>query len=121
MFIQNCVIRKNTKDLRDTLVTLGYTLASFVHTDYCMNLYCECTGNVYGTVINEVDFIDCHDNEDLFLAIASLRNDTDEHQWFIMKNKWYLSAVVDFRSCFPMKRRYGYKASPKELIKHFES
>jgi hypothetical protein len=28
-------------------------------------------------------FIDCGTNEELFLAIAALRDDTDENQWFI--------------------------------------
>lgn len=29
-------------------------------------------------------FVDCGTNEDLFLAIAALRDDSDIHQWFIL-------------------------------------
>ena len=30
------------------------------------------------------DSINCDDNEDLFLAIAALRDDSDKYQWFVL-------------------------------------
>ncbi len=34
--------------------------------------------------------VDCGTNEDLFLAIAALRDDTDKYQWFTDGDKWIL-------------------------------
>ena len=39
-------------------------------------------GNIKGAIKNK-GVIDCGDNEELFLALAALRNDTDINQWFI--------------------------------------
>ena len=36
------------------------------------------------------DDIDCGDNEDLFLAVAALRDDTDYMQWFKIPNTKYV-------------------------------
>lgn len=70
----------------------------------------------------ETDSIDCGTNENLFLAIAALRDDTDRKQWFTDGYHWeicpdevaYINAWID---------RYGYsphKATVEELIEHFK-
>lgn len=67
-------------------------------------------------------FIDCGTNEELFLAIAALRDDTDENQWFTDGYHWeicpdevaYINAWID---------KYGFsphKAIVEELIAHFK-
>ena len=63
-------------------------------------------------------YIDCGTNEELFLSLAALRDDTDRHQWFIDDN-----TSIWERSNDELPSRYmqmeGHKASVEEIIKHF--
>lgn len=92
MFTQPCFIRKNTPELRSKLERLGYKYTQngveewFIPIEsldfICVNIYPE------GKYIGENGYwdrswIDCGTNEQLFLAIASLRDDTDKYQWFV--------------------------------------
>lgn len=88
-FTTPCFIRKNTANIRNRLKELGY---------YC-NPYlgwhnlCTCMFGIISVyswrdddinALKEIyDFIDCGTNEDLFLAIAALRDDSNYMQWFI--------------------------------------
>lgn len=61
-------------------------------------------------------FIDCGTNEELFLAIAALRNDTDKCQWFTDGDLWF--------KCGDEVRNEGrkiHKATVNELIEHFKT
>ena len=93
-FIQPCFIRKNSPELRKKLEELGYepnAYESFWEDD---NRYIITTigsqGYGYYTLCikncclleNEL-FIDCGTNEELFLALAALRDDSDYMQWFV--------------------------------------
>ena len=94
MFTHSCFIRKNTSDLREKLYKLGYNISNITSNSECIATS-YVNDNAVG--INEEQFdttnphrtwncagrIDCKDNEELFLAIASLRNDTDKNQWFV--------------------------------------
>ena len=94
-FIQPCFIRKNTSELRKKLEELGYTPNSYecfwddekryIITTIDSNgfaFYTLCIKNC--CVLENKEFIDCGDNEELFLAIAALRDDTDYMQWFMI-------------------------------------
>jgi hypothetical protein len=93
-FTTPCFIRKNTPELRSKLEELGYepnAYESFWEDD---NRYIITTigsqGYSYYTLCikncclleNEL-FIDCGTNEELFLALAALRDDSDYMQWFM--------------------------------------
>lgn len=85
MFTEKCFIRKNTKELRDKLSDMGYNILPSANLQFTNNISC---GNGFCASIltnksNKPDFIDCGDNEELFLAIAALRDDSNEHQWFV--------------------------------------
>ena len=94
MFTTECFIRKNTKELRRKLREFGY-LDNTCFTYFDNFLYT--LGDNYYTCKNYKKFsdmrseefvsrcIDCGTNEDLFLAIAALRDDSDYMQWFISK------------------------------------
>lgn len=80
--------------------------------------------------VNWIDlagFINCEDNEDLFLALASLRNDSDIHQWFTDGEKWVISdihSLLELKEYFQLiKFDYSktHKATVEELIKQFNS
>lgn len=72
------------------------------------------------------DEIDCGTNEELFLAIAALRDDTDKHQWFTDGNKWVKCSENKF-STYWICNNTGvsldniHKATVDELIKHFKN
>ena len=75
--------------------------------------------------LSSAGFIDCGENEKLFLALAALRNDTDIHQYFTDGTKWVIS---DIHSLFELKEYFEevgfnysktHKATVEELINHF--
>ena len=91
MFTQDCFIRKNTASLRRKLRKMGYTECmtmgrgkSYITINNNNDEYNGSYDIVSVDVINNIGFrkphIDCGDNEDLFLAIAALRDDSDYMQ-----------------------------------------
>lgn len=108
MFTTKCFIRKNTPELRDKLEKLGYHICvcckfkdniwlhNFISDEHdryeihglgawdvednqeeVLNLF------LIGNAEHLNPAIDCGDNEELFLALAALRDDIDKSQWFI--------------------------------------
>jgi hypothetical protein len=77
--------------------------------------------------------IDCGENEELFLAIAALRDDTDKYQWFIynsmdctvekLRNFYWFKCEEDkiedmmYWDCAYLNCT---KATVEELIEHFK-
>ena len=137
MFTQPCFIRKNTPELRKKLEELGYepnAYESFWEDD---NRYIITTINSQGygyytlciknccLLENEL-FIDCGINEELFLALAALRDDSDYMQWFTNGNDcWYKcldnkfrEEIVNWLSC--MSTSVWHKATVEEIIEHFK-
>ena len=134
MFTQPCFIRKNTPELRKKLEELGYTNTpsgrgewfipieelEYLVTYPISGCYQGCNGYWY-----EDDF-DCGTNEELFLALAALRNDTDKNQWVIdeanecfgWEDSWMICDKDD------MNERVVYthyrKATVEEIIEHFK-
>ena len=139
MFIKECFIRKNTEQLIYKLYKLGYEyyrpLDGFknVCTNFGKNI--DFDGNEsdryvidafddgYISQFNKI-MIDCGTNEELFLSIAALRDDSDKFQYFTngvflikcsqidlkheLDNNYEEFCVADF-----------HKATVEELIKHF--
>jgi hypothetical protein len=103
-FTTPCFIRKNTPELRKKLEELGYNHPTDVIED---ERFCIATSPVncnYHIIKGAFDDtnphytwncagrIDCGTNEELFLAIAALRDDTDDSQWFVYppENTWFI-------------------------------
>lgn len=105
-FTTPCFIRKNTPELRKKLEELRYKLLNSGDTTLDAHNYdgkeshksieegraiITFYGNLYGVIYN-VDTVtkkgrvDCGTNEELFLAITALRDDTDNFQWFIAES-----------------------------------
>jgi hypothetical protein len=144
MFIQECLIRKNTKYLRDKLKEFGYIIPpkSFFE-DRKRGLLCrpnlaiglpedDWEYNLEKYLEENKQIIDCGTNEELFLALAALQDDTDENQWFIYPptNYWFKcneSNIENFRnepsirmSCQGAWLYDSHKATVEELIDHFK-
>ena len=123
-FTTPCFIRKSTPELRKKLEELGYRLfGAELNEDLC--IFTEPEYSLYSVEFfsniphpDETDSIDCGTNEDLFLALAALRDDTDKFQWFISpEGIWAYNKNNDSISVSPKWR----KATVYELIEHFKT
>ena len=147
-FTTPCFIHKNTPELRKKLGELGYVKNSPIWTDNCSIIWAyQYPVKGFDTpnyvIANSFDipfdkhsllcgeFIDCGINEELFLAIAALRDDTDENQWFIMdveiyidipKGTWFQSTDRNGGRHVgtQIEALYCHKATVEELIEHFK-
>jgi hypothetical protein len=121
-FTTQCFIRKNTANIRNILKELGYycnpylgwnnlfTCVFGVNSVYSLDDY-DTNGlkEIYG-------LIDCGTNEELFLAIAALRDDTDKNQWFTDGDLWFKCGDEVCN-----EGRKIHKATVDELIEHFKT
>lgn len=140
MFTQPCFIRKNTPELRKKLEELGYipltmnlllekapTLVAMEPPHGIPIFYAVIYIHEYVKMFqNEIKFIDCGINENLFLAIASLRDDTDYGQWFIFDAESFLTLkrgdwmkFIGYDECVINSPMWSHKATVQELIEHF--
>ena len=147
-FIQPCFIRKNTPELRKKLEELGYkpSYPIFQYPEVFKHIAaCNFFGSkYYGVSDDEVShhgeikdaiknrgMIDCGTNEELFIALAALRDDTDVNQWFVMDVEEYIN--INQGDWFVATDRakgkhigtqidpmYCHKATIEEIIEHFK-
>lgn len=143
-FTTPCFIRKNTPELRKKLEKLGYKSRTISNNDkLCLattanNMYAKYT-IITNEMFDSVDphrtwncagRIDCGTNEELFLAIAALRDDTDDSQWFVYppENIWFICDDDDINyarenikdSVQAAWFHCSHKATVEELIEHFK-
>lgn len=99
MFTSSCFIKKNTLELRETLKELGYKFSNSLEEtpDKYIGLFAA-GGHLIGIpkeflnekiikmIGNTNDYFNCKTNEKLFIALASLRDDSDKNQWFKISN-----------------------------------
>ena len=131
-FTTPCFIRKSTYKLRKKLDELGYRLfGAELNKDLCIF-----TGLEYGLYSieffsniphpDETDSVDYGTNEELFLAIAALRDDTDKYQWFTDGDKWIQCPEILFSTYWvyndvDVNLDAIPKATVDELIEHFKT
>ena len=128
-FTTACFIRKNTSQLQKKLADIGYKFTCFPSGDVLITeneqaiAYIEKLSNAPYYGIEE----DCGTNEELFLAIAALRDDTDKYQWFVNEkmefvfcNQSELKHVIDnsYDWCDYSVSDF-HKATVEELTNHF--
>ena len=147
-FTTRCFIRKNSKELQERLADIGYSIcrcANFTNVEWLNTLPINGTVHGKGYFDAEMEFpdwtvekelsrfvsdnpssIDCGTNEELFLAIAALRDDSNENQWFV----WDDDGDDDDDESDKFKKFDDninwnwwifecHKATVEELIKHF--
>lgn len=139
-FIQCAFIRKNTPKLRKQLNDLGYRVCPCC--DYSSNswLFTMPCADVHVVSDEEREvfldecggyYIDCAENEKLFLALAALRDDCDLGQYFkvldtrtsetfIGKSR-ARSVSQEREECEDGKYFVARKMTVKELIEHFKN
>lgn len=143
MFTNSCIILKNTKSLRDKLEEFGYKipLCSSYYEGRKRGLLCrpnlaigvpdDCHDfNLDKYLENNPHIINCCTKENLFLALAALRDDQSYMQWFTDGNDYILcdrQDWIDMYSTLCSGGRYTmdeldkfHKATAQELIQHFK-
>lgn len=136
-FTQPCFIRKNTPKLRKELEKLGYKNCilnqnknnRFIFTIEIGGLFdvCDCETTLKDFTAN--GFVDCGENEELFLAISALRDDSNYKQLFVV------DFDIDNGDQTPVEYHAGdfvyydmikdyellcHKATAEEIIEHFK-
>ena len=143
-FTTPCFIRKNTEELRKKLEELGYKLNNGkAWGRFLVTFRIEETNEWKYVASPEWDLqnnpdidvsIDCGTNEDLFLAIAALREDSDYMQFFTDGTEFILCDRYDWVDMYSVfcsglsntKDRVKeldnfQKATAEELIEHFKN
>lgn len=129
-FTTPCFIRKNTTNIRNRLKELGYYCNPYLgwH-NLCICIFgitpvYSCCDDDINALKEIEDLIDCGTNEELFLALAALRNDTDKNQWFTDGDLWFKCGdEVCNETIEYYLNKYGrkiHKATVDELIEHFK-
>ena len=122
-----CLIYKNTLELQGKLKILGYVEHPTMMNVDISSQFLICNRGFFAGIPlgykEEIDnAIDCETNENLFLAISALRDDTDKNQWFTDGYHWeicpdevaYINAWINKYESSP------HKATVEELIEHFK-
>ena len=134
MFTTSCFIRKNTFTLRVALSKLGYEKSSnnvvgdAIATSQVTSHYTTISQKMYDDLNPHSTWsnnrIDCGDNEELFLALAALRDDKPDYQWFVWDD---MEAEGEkFKQYIPGEPWQDWwwfevhKATVNELIEHFK-
>ena len=138
MFTQKCFIRKNTPEIRKRLDEIGRAFIENghgewrIHVDKNEYLFCGdeqfCDGRIYyyiGRVCKPIEGINCGTNEELFLSIAALRDDSDKFQYFTNGVFWIKCSQLELKH--ELDNNYEefcvadfHKATVEELIEHFK-
>ena len=100
MFTQKCFIRNNTSELVQKLEDIGYKALFSARNGYGEYLYAfngTIVGGEYNAYNEKTGFVDCGTNEELFLAIAALRDDSDKHQYFTNGVFWIKCSQLELK------------------------
>ena len=133
MFTQPCFIRENTPELRKILKDIGQrenTLDDF-NGEWLAANYGMFISVIEGFQNLHPEDIDCGTNEELFLALASLKDDTDVDQFFVVdvevyqnlsKGDWFKATDINgqYHVGTKINPLYCHKATVEELIEHFK-
>lgn len=138
-FTTPCFIRKNTPELRKKLEELGYSYGKpeyYIDDDDNKYDFIMCHNGRFfllsqanhvirnGHPLKKHGSINCETDEELFLGIAALRDDTDDSQWFTDGEDWFLCQYLKVGMHYQDKPEIlfdkWHKASVDELIEHFK-
>lgn len=138
-FTTPCFIRKNTPELREYLSDLGYKQLRCSE-DGCLVTGLDLVSSIRSECFDNKDpmrtwdtagRIDCGDDEDLFITLAAMRDDTDYMQWFTNGTDFIKCEREDWPDmysvlCSGRGKEYMneldkyHKATPTEIIAHFK-
>ena len=141
MFITNCFIRKNTPELRGKLEKMGYYVCHCTGGATAVSLM-ALLGEVHAVCAEELDIfadevksgkcklIYCGDNEQLFIALAAMRDDTDKDQLFTNGIDWAINREATRNLGLPGFEYLSFprdidtplhKATKEEIMNYFQT
>lgn len=132
MFTQKCFILKNSPELRNKLYRLGNRNGTWLNDAGDMlsanQTLFKCWDSDLGSdsMLTNNGYINCGTNEELFLAIAALRDDSDidNNQVFIHQDgnfyKCECDSKIDMWGDFEEPELYPRKATVSELIELYK-
>ena len=130
-----CYIKKNTPELRKRLKSIGLIFEKGHKNHSVFPALMVMNGIIYPAYLTKhtkfYNVTDCGTNEEAFVAIASIRDDSDKHQWFICKEdgldldiepieagEWRFNPKYDQ---LPRRLRKAWKkANINEILEHFK-
>lgn len=140
MFTCNCFIRKSTEELVDEVYRLRDRSGEwFWYSEIRTLLISEknrfrCLDDERGNAekLIKEGYIDCRNNEKMFLTLSALRDDSDKNQWFVNnkngeyvfckndKFKYYiLTDPTNLNSAIDISNNF-HKATPTEIMEYFK-
>lgn len=140
MFTTKCFIRMNTPELRAKLEKMGYQVCHCAEGATAVFLMAV-EGDIHAVHYEELDIfadevksgkcklIDCGDNEFLFLALAAMRDDTDNDQLFTNGIDWAIKREAARNLGLPGFEYLSFphnmdtplhKATKEEIIEQFK-
>ena len=141
MFITNCFIRKNTPELRGKLKKMGYYVCHCTGGATAVSLM-ALLGEVHAVCAEELDIFEdevksgkckliyCGDNEQLFIALAAMRDDTDKDQLFTNGIDWAINREAARNLGLPGFEYLSFprdidtplhKATKEEIMNYFQT
>lgn len=121
-FPNSAFVNVVSEELMNKLNELGYydTWSGGIHSEELKTYtwITNCCWGLTGFKPEESNYIDCGDNVELFLVIASIRNDTDRGQWFVDDTTGIWER---FNNDLPSRymQMEGHKATVEELIEFY--
>lgn len=137
MFTQPCFIRRNTPELRKKLEELGYqscttalrscdAICTFERDNKAKYMAFEIDEDFEVNIKDSFPFMDAGINEQLFLALAALRDDSDKNQWFVDGKTGYVffcpfDSIIESSNQFLCYIHLPsiHKLTVKEIIEYF--
>lgn len=132
-FTHECILNKNTPEIRKRLEEIGRKYSGYFSKVADGSILCSSQDfitineDAYKRFIEEYpESFNCGTNEELFLAIAGMRDDTDYLQYFVSEKDHHGVGLLipkgSVELCFMIKNLapYYHKATVEELIKHFK-
>ena len=131
MFTQKCFILKNSQELRNKVYRLGNRNGTWLNdaSDILSanETLFKCWDSDLGAeyILTKNGYINCMENEELFLAIAALRDNSDKFQYFTNGVFWLKCSQLELKH--ELDNNYEefcvadfHKATVSELIEHFK-
>lgn len=123
-FIENSKCKKNVREILHSRQMLDGNKNIKSKYIYVQN------GIIYGIdyitkdILTEYNFVDCHNNEDIFLSIVSIQNFTDDNQYYVFDEDYknYKKGdllFVDIANNFENELMFTHKAKAEEIISYF--
>lgn len=139
-FTTPCFVRVDDPEEREKLVewlkTIGYTLhhfgepwTSFVYANHCTAGMCSELTLALGTITPY--FICCGPSVELFRALASMNDENDREQWFVVKKNisdcydiddiiYHKGDMFFNESGEPLVEKNFRKATAEEIVEYFK-